>query len=104
MGQPPYATGRTLFVAFYASAELGCYRVLGWPMPERVLDLFIEFRDRTNGLPTPAGSGLLGAMAYFGLDAMGTADKTSFRALILRGGPWTTDEQAAILGLLRGRR
>src|SRR5262245_18613990 len=54
---PPYATGPdVLFVAFYASAELGCYRVLGWPAPERVLDLFIEFRNHTNGLPTPAGS------------------------------------------------
>jgi hypothetical protein len=44
-----------LFVAFYASAELGCYRVQSWPMPERILDLFVEFRDRTNGLTTPAG-------------------------------------------------
>ena len=57
---PPYPTGSdTLFVAYYASAELGCHRVLGWPMPARILDLFTEFRDRTNGLPTgrrgPAG-------------------------------------------------
>jgi hypothetical protein len=52
---PPYATGPdVLFVAYYASAELGCYRVLGWPMPERILDLFTEFRARTNGLDTPA--------------------------------------------------
>jgi DNA polymerase-1 len=65
---PPYATGPdVLFVAYYASAELGCYRGLGWPMPERILDLFAEFRDRTNGLPTPAGAGLLGALTYFGL-------------------------------------
>ena len=35
---PPYATGRdVLFVAFVASAELGCYRALKWPMPERVV-------------------------------------------------------------------
>jgi hypothetical protein len=60
---PPYATGSAvLLAAYYASAELGCYRALGWPMPEQVLDLFAEFRDRTNGLPTPAGSGLLGAL------------------------------------------
>src|SRR5207244_8965796 len=46
---PPYATGpEVLFVAFYASAELGCYRALGWPMPERILDLFTEFRVHTN--------------------------------------------------------
>jgi DNA polymerase I len=41
---PPYATGPdVLFVAYYASAELGCYRALGWSMPERILDLFAEF-------------------------------------------------------------
>jgi hypothetical protein len=45
--EPPYATGPdVLFVAYYASAELGCYRVLGWPMPDRILDLFTEFRAR----------------------------------------------------------
>src|SRR5262249_43813479 len=56
---PPYATGPdVLFAAYYASAELGCYRALGWPMPERILDLFTEFRARTNGLDTPAGNSL----------------------------------------------
>ena len=69
----------TLFVAYYASAELGCHRALGWPMPARILDLFTEFRDRTNGLATPAGAGLLGALAYFGLDAMGAAEKDDMR-------------------------
>src|SRR6185503_7124111 len=52
-GHPPCATGSdVLFVAFYASAELGCYRSLGWPAPERVLDLYAEFRNLTNGLNT----------------------------------------------------
>jgi DNA polymerase-1 len=38
---PPYPIGvDTLFVAYYASAELGCHRALDWPMPARVLDLF----------------------------------------------------------------
>ena len=86
-----------LFVAYYASAELGCYRVLNWPMPERILDLFTEFRARTNGLETPAGNSLLGALSYFGLDGMGAAEKEDMRALIMRGGPWTEDERTAIL-------
>ena len=95
---PPYATGPdVLFVAFYASAELGCYRGLGWPMPARILDLFTEFRARTNGLPTPAGASLLGALTYFGLDAIGATEKEDMRALILRGGPWSDDERASIL-------
>ena len=95
---PPYATGPdVLFVAYYASAELGCYRVLGWPMPERILDLFTEFRARTNGLDTPAGNSLLGALSYFGLDGIGAGEKEDMRALILRGPPWTEDERTAIL-------
>ena len=54
---PPFPTGPdSLFVAFYASAELGCFRALGWPKPSDILDLFVEFRDRTNGLATPAWS------------------------------------------------
>jgi hypothetical protein len=83
---PPYAVGPdVLFIAYYASAELGCYRVLGWPMPARILDLFTEFRDRTNGLTTPAGSGLLGALTYFGLDAIGATEKKEMQEAIGSG-------------------
>ena len=95
---PPYATGPdVLFVAYYASAELGCYRVLGWPMPERILDLFVEFRARTNGLSTAAGNSLLGALTHFGLDSIGSIEKEDMRALVLRGGPWSGAEREAIL-------
>jgi DNA polymerase I len=83
---PPYATGRdVLFVAFYASAELGCLRMLGWPIPERILDLFCEFRDLTNGLSTPAGSGLLGALCYFGLDTIGATEKKDIQTALGHG-------------------
>ena len=95
---PPFPTGPdTLFIAFYASAELGCFRALGWPAPARILDLFTEFRDRTNGLPTPAGSGLIGALVFFGLDHLGANEKDHMRLLILSGGPWSADERGAIL-------
>src|SRR6516165_9974205 len=60
---PPFDVGQdTLFVAYYASAELGCFLSLGWPMPARILDLFAEFRCLTSGLAVPCGSGLLGAL------------------------------------------
>ena len=85
---PPFPIGPdALFVAYYASAELGCFRALGWPKPANILDLFAEFRDRTNGLTTPAGSGLVGALTYFGLDSVGASEKDEMRLLILRGGP-----------------
>jgi hypothetical protein len=95
---PPYPTGpNALFVAYYASAEIGCHLALGWPVPERVLDLFTEFRNHTNGIPTISRSGLLGALAYYGLDSIGTVEKNEMRDLVLRGGPWAADERAAIL-------
>ena len=95
---PPYPIGEdSLFVAYYASAELGCHRVLGWPMPANILDLFVEFRHRTNGHATPAGRGLLGASVYFGLDHIGAVEKKEMRELAMRGGPWTAEERAALL-------
>lgn len=98
MTAPPYDVGQdSLFVAYYASAELGCHLVLGWPMPANVLDLFSEFRLATNGLHLPSGSGLLGALVFFGLDAMPGVEKATMRTLVLRGGPWTDGERASIL-------
>jgi DNA polymerase-1 len=95
---PPYPTSpEALFVAYYASAEIGCHLALGWPVPERVLDLFTEFRNRTNGMPTVSGASLLGALAHFGLDSIGTTEKDDMRALVLRGGPWSDTERVAIL-------
>jgi hypothetical protein len=94
----PYPAGPdVLFVAYYASAELGCHLALDWPLPFRVLDLFAEFRCLTSGRPTPCGNGLLGALAYFGLDALDAVDKESMRQLAIRGGPYTAGERGALL-------
>jgi len=95
---PPYPTGPdVLFVAYYASAEIGCHLALGWPVPERVLDLFAEYRNQTNGVATGNGASLLGALAHHGLDSIGTVEKEEMRDLILRGGPWSDAERVAIL-------
>ena len=95
---PPFETDQdTLFVAYFAPAELGCFRSLGWPMPERILDLFTEFRNLTNGLPTVGGNSLLGALAHFGLSGIGAEEKHQMRDLILRGGPWSKEERDGIL-------
>jgi DNA polymerase-1 len=95
---PPFPTGpEDLFVAFYASAEIGIFDILGWPHPQRILDLFTEFRNFTNGLGTAAGNSLIGALIHFGLPTIGTEEKTAMRDLILRGGPWSEEEWLAIL-------
>ena len=94
---PPFTIGpEALFVFYFASADLGCFRVLGWPTPVRILDLFTEFRNLTNGCRTVAGNSLLGALAHSGLDGIGAGEKREMRDLIQSGGPWTSPEQRAI--------
>jgi hypothetical protein len=64
----PFNVGTdAVFVAYYASAELGCFLELGWPLPVNVVDLFVEHRCETNGVPTTCGDGLVGALALRGL-------------------------------------
>jgi DNA polymerase family A len=95
---PPFRIDhRAIYVSYYASAELGCHLALDWPMPIRVLDLYAEFRCLTSGRPVPCGYGLLGAMAYHGLDGLDATEKDTMRQLALRGGPYTQAEQGALL-------
>jgi hypothetical protein len=94
--EPPYPIGdRDLFVAYYASAEFGCHLSLGWPLPANVLDLFVEHRNHTNGIP--GGAGLLAALAHYGLSGIGSLEKEEMRDLALRGGPYTEQERADLL-------
>jgi len=96
--QAPFSTAAdALFVSYYASAELSCFIALGWPMPVRILDLCAEFKCRTSGLARPHGASLLGAMTYFGLDAIDAAEKETMRQLVMRGGPFNADEKLAVL-------
>jgi hypothetical protein len=95
---PPYDTGpESLFIAYYSSVEWSCHLALDWPLPVRILDLYAEFRCLTCGLPTPCGSSLLGALAYFGLDGLGAAAKEGMRQLAMRGGPYSDAERLALL-------
>ena len=98
MDVPPFDIGaNSLYVAYLASAELHCHLMLGWPLPENVLDCFVEFRVRTNGRPTPRGRSLIGALSWFNIDSISSEEKTRWRDLILSGGPWSHDEQIGIL-------
>ena len=95
--EPLEAGPNTLWVAYYASAEIGCAIALGWPQPIHLLDLYVEFRNATNGLELPCGAGLLGAAAYFGLPCIDATDKDAMRTLALRGGPYSIEEQQSLL-------
>jgi hypothetical protein len=95
----PFDVGsRTLFVAYLASEEVGCFLELGWPLPRNVLDLYGEFRLLTSGLQPPCGHGLLGVLAYFGLSGgVAPSTKDAMRHLAQRGGLYTSEERAALL-------
>ena len=98
MSVPPYEIDDgSLFVAYYGSAELGCHLSLGWPLPSNVLDLYCEFKNHTNGVRVPSGRSLVGALAYFGLPSIQAVEKNQMRDFVLRGGPWSSSEQEAIL-------
>ena len=92
---PPFPID--LLIAYYASAELGCFKALGLPAPTFVLDLFTEFRARTNGREIPNGAGLLGALTYFGLDGIDVTEKQDLRLRILSGGPWSFEDMNAFV-------
>jgi hypothetical protein len=70
-------------------------------MPTRVLDLYVEFRNATNGVPLPEGRNLLSALSYHGIPAITSEQKHNDRALVLRGGPWSTQERKRILDYCR---
>ena len=95
----PYSTGPdSLTVAYYASAEVGCHLVLGWPPPARLLDLYAEYRCVTNGAELHCGDrSLLGALATFGVPCIDAVEKQVMRQLAMRGGPYTSAEKNALL-------
>lgn len=98
MPAAPFPTdAESLVVSYYASAEWSCFLQMGWELPVNILDLFTEFRCLTNGRSIPCGSGLLGALAYFGLDAMAGAEKDNMRDLAIRGGPFADRERQDLL-------
>jgi DNA polymerase I len=96
--EAPFKVGpQALFVAFFASAEFGCFLELGWPLPENVLDLYAEHRVQTNGEKTLCGDGLLGALALRGLGHIEAGEKDEMRRLILDRRQWTDNEKLKIL-------
>jgi hypothetical protein len=99
MKAPPYRIdSKTLFVAYYASAELTCHLSLGWTLPTNMLDLFIEFRRLTNhSADKQPAAGLVDALDHFQLDGIEAQAKEQWRDVVLRGGPWSAEEREGVL-------
>lgn len=104
LDNPPFdlTDHEVLSIGFYFPAESGCITTLGWGRPANIIDLFAEFRTFTNGLRLPQGNDLLGACAYFGINAMSASEKHDMRDLILRGEPFSSEEKQEILKYCSG--
>src|SRR5262249_11812979 len=88
-----------LFIAFFASAELGCFLELGWPLPAHVLDLYAETKWDTCGRDgMPSKPPLVFALDHYGVDSLDATEKDEMRQLALRGGPYSDAERRALLG------
>jgi hypothetical protein len=71
--RPPYPTGpQSLIVTFDAQEVVASHLALGWRVPERIVDLMIEFRNVSNGHRGPAIGGLAGALLWFGQSTAGS--------------------------------
>jgi DNA polymerase I len=97
--EPPFPIGPdSLFCAFMSSAELGCFRALGWPMPARILDLWVEFKNFINGRGLKqVNASLVNVLSFFRLDTISAHEKKEMVDLVLSGGPWSAQQQLAIV-------
>lgn len=70
IGRPPYPTkDDTLVITTDAQALFGLHLALGWPMPERLIDLLLEHRNTINGCAHISVGGLAGALLFHGRPA-----------------------------------
>jgi DNA polymerase I len=86
-----------LVLTFVGNAECTCLLAKGQPLPTHILDLSAEFRNITNGRLAPEGKGLLGALAYYGLDSIDAKHKDDMRKRIMQGRPFAPEEKPRIL-------
>ena len=91
---PPFDTGPgALFVAYLASAEMGCFLALGWSLPVHLLDLYVEFKRLTCGRDgETAYPSLAYALTRLGLAGLDVEEKKRMRDLATREGPYTDAE------------
>jgi hypothetical protein len=98
---PPYRLdGEALICTYMLSADYGGIHLpLGWGKPAFAFDAYVEFRHVTNDAAAKAEDrkkgfySLAGALRYFGADELSVARKDEVRNRILRGPPFTDEEE-----------
>jgi hypothetical protein len=102
--QAPFDVGpATQLVFFKAEADLTCFLALGWRLPCHVIDLYSEWRHRSNGAPHPLPSNsLLNVAARYGIDTTTAAAKEHFRAMFIADAPFSPNQREEALDYAEG--
>lgn len=90
-----------LHILFMATADLGFALSAGWGLPCNVIDLWVEYRNQTNGLVDNQGEKLehniISACHRYGVyDTTPVAEKEANRDRIIAGFPFTNEEMQRI--------
>lgn len=94
--QCPIDFGEGLYVAFAATAELGCHLALNWDFPEAIVDLYVEeYSLRT--LRDMSGRSLADVLSSHGLSTYIPEEKGRLREKCISGGPFTPEDRDEIL-------
>jgi hypothetical protein len=101
---PPYRLDSdALIVGYMLAAEFGFHIAKGWGEPARALDAYLEFRHYVNNGSVKSGDrdkgffSIGGALRYFLEDEIDVVRKGEMRDRILRGPPFSAQEQHDIL-------
>ena len=109
MSRPPFPTDADTVVFSYAmSAEMSCFKQLGWRPPEFLLDTYAEYRWAMNGRQlhfTGADHkelakhkfGMLAAAFQLGVTAMASARKEEMRQLAMTRSEFTPEERPEMM-------
>jgi hypothetical protein len=109
--RPPYPTGpQGLLVTAGADQLVACHLALDWRVPERIVDLMVEYRNLANGQSGVLVGGLAGALICFGRSVFdglvtGTSPEQMRRRLAAVSQLFESMQPTLDLGraLLRGR-
>jgi DNA polymerase I len=95
---PPFPIGpRDIIVTYAATAEASAFLALGWPNPQTILDLYVEFRMLTNGRQKPPDYKLASALAAYGLPHLFAMEKKALQDRCVQGPPFAPEEVPVIL-------
>jgi hypothetical protein len=96
--EAPFDTSdRACMAAYSSAAEAACFAVLGWRLPQNIIDPYGEHLLDLNGRRRGSDTSLIAALHRHGLPAMSAEHKDAMRGKVMFQNTWDTEERAAIL-------